>query len=312
MTLPWLQAVEAEFAERLRSDRLAHALLLYGPADTGKVDLARRFMAAALCLGGEYPACGACRSCQLLSGGAHPDGHVLTFEEHPKKPGTMRTELVVDQVRELTGRLFLTNTISRRKAALVFPVEEANMSALNALLKTLEEPPGDTLLILVAHNRGRLPATIRSRCQALAVRMPEHGEALRWTMSEGGLDEADAEAALEAAAGSPLRAVRLAREGGALARFRELREGLEKLRRGAVEPGPLLSAFADEDAERLWAWISLHAAADARQRALSGADARALLDLQRQADGNRRMAPSPVRKDFLLQDWLIQWARLSV
>jgi len=311
VTLPWLQAVEAEFAERLRSGRLAHALLLYGPADTGKVDLARRFMAAALCVGGEYPACGACRSCQLLSSGAHPDGHVVTFEEHPKKPGTMRTELVVDQVRALTASLFLTNTISRRKAALVFPVEEANVSALNALLKTLEEPPGDTLLILVAHNRGRLPATIRSRCQSLAVRMPEHREALRWTMSEAGLDETDAAAALEAAAGSPLRAVRLAREG-AVARFRELREGLDRLRRGAVEPGPLLSAFADEDAERLWAWISLHAAADARQRALSGADARALLDLQRQADGYRRLAPSPVRKDFLLQDWLIQWARLSV
>ncbi len=311
MTLPWLQAVEAEFAERLRSGRLAHALLLHGPADTGKVELARRFMAAALCLADTYPACGACRSCQLLVGGAHPDGHVVTFEEHPKKPGTMRTELVVDQVRALTASLFLTNTISRRKAALVFPVEEANVSALNALLKTLEEPPGDTLLILVAHNRGRLPATIRSRCQSLAVRMPEHGEALRWTMSEAGLDETDAAAALEAAAGSPLRAVRLAREG-AVARFRALREGLDQLRRGAVEPGPLLSAFGDEDAARLWAWISLHAAADARQRALSGADARALLDLQRQADGNRRLAPSPVRKDFLLQDWLIQWARLSV
>ena len=107
MTLPWLQAVEREFGERLHGDRLAHALMLSGPAHCGKVDLARRFMAAALCLENRYPACGRCRSCQLLSTGAHPDGHVVTFEERDRKPGVLRTELVVGQMRRLIDRLFL-------------------------------------------------------------------------------------------------------------------------------------------------------------------------------------------------------------
>jgi len=139
VSYPWLQDAEAEFAERLESGRLAHALLLSGPADSGKVDLAERFLASALCLENRYPACGTCRSCQLAASGAHPDGHVVTYEEHPKT-GKMRTELVIDQVRRLTASLFLTNTISRRKAALIHPVEAMNRNTANALLKTLEEP----------------------------------------------------------------------------------------------------------------------------------------------------------------------------
>jgi DNA polymerase-3 subunit delta' len=307
MTLPWLQAVEREFAERLHGDRLAHALMLSGPAHCGKVDLAREFMAAALCLENRYPACGQCRSCQLLRSGAHPDGHVVTFEERDRKPGVLRTELVVGQMRRLIDALFLTNTISRRKAALIHPVEESNVSAINALLKTLEEPPSDTLILLVANDPGRVPATVRSRCQNLTVRLPEHGEAVAWVTEHAGLGEADAEAALEAAAGSPLRAAQIARDGE-LGPYQALREALDGLREGRLGVAQVLPGLDELEPVRLWSWISLHAAALAR----AGAADRRLLELQRQADINRRLARSPVRGNLLLQDWLIQWARLSV
>ena len=101
-----------------------------------------RFLAGVLCLEDAYPACGACRSCELLAGGAHPDGRLLSFEQHPKRD-ELRTDLVIDQVRRLTAGLQLTTTISRRKAAVIFPSEAMTRSAANALLKTLEEPPGD-------------------------------------------------------------------------------------------------------------------------------------------------------------------------
>jgi DNA polymerase-3 subunit delta' len=311
MTLPWLQAVEREFGERLHGDRLAHALMLSGPAHCGKVDLARRFMAAALCLENRYPACGQCRSCQLLNTGAHPDGHIVTFEERDRKPGVLRTELVVGQMRRLIDRLFLTNTISPRKAALIYPVEESNASAINALLKTLEEPPSDTLIILVAHDTGRVPATVRSRCQNLTVRLPAHGDAIAWVTAQAGLSGPDAEAALEAAAGSPLRAVELAGDGG-LDQFQALREALDGLREGRLEPTQVLPGLNELEPVRLWSWISLHAAALGRAGALDGRAARPLLELQRLADINRRLARSPVRGNLLLQDWLIQWARLGV
>jgi DNA polymerase-3 subunit delta' len=309
VTHPWLASVENEFAERLRGDRLAHALLLAGPAGTGKTDLARRFMASALCLEECYPACGSCRSCTLLRGGAHPDGHLLTFERHPKREG-LRTELVVDQVRQLTAALQLTSTISRRKAAVIHPAEAMTRNAANALLKTLEEPPGEALLILVSHHPSQLPATIRSRCQSLDVRLPSRGEARQWLVSEAGADAADADLALEAAADSPLNAVRLLEQGGSEA-YRAVTQALDDVRAGRREPAGALADMADVDPELLWSWLSLRAAGETRRRLAENRLAKALAGLQLEADRNRSLMSTPVRKDLLLQDWLIQWARLD-
>ena len=102
MTYPWLEPVVAEFTDRLRAGRMAHAVLLSGPAGLGKTELARGFLTSLLCSEESWPACGGCRSCQLLRSGAHPEGHILTFEQHPKKD-ELRKELVVDQIRRLTA-----------------------------------------------------------------------------------------------------------------------------------------------------------------------------------------------------------------
>ena len=332
MTHPWLQAVETEFAERLQGGRVAHAFLISGPPGTGKGELAGRFMASLLCLEGGYPACGSCRSCSLLQTGAHPDGHVVTFEQHPKKD-ELRTEIVIDQVRRLTECLQLTNTISRRKAALIHPAEAMNSSAANALLKTLEEPPGDATLLLVSHQPSRLPATIRSRCQALHVRLPERQAALAWLeqavvqapAQSSAQASVEAALALEAAAGSPLVALRMLGQGETRA-YRELDATLDTLRAGRCEPAAAMAAVAEIDPAQLWSWLSLRAAretracldGDSHHRASvdhQGADparlARRFADLQRESDRNRRLVPTPVRKDLLLQDWLIQWSRLG-
>ena len=309
MTYPWLANVEAEFADRLHGGRLAHALLLSGPSDSGKVALAEGFLASALCQENRYPACGVCRSCQLVKSGAHPDGHVLTFEENPKT-GELRKELVIDPVRRLTSSLYLTNTISQRKAALIHPVELMNRHTANALLKTLEEPPGEAALILVSDNPARLPATIRSRCQGLDVRLPGRQAALAWLAEQEGVDKVNTESALDAAAGSPLRALRMMEDGG-VEDYALLSETLEELRRQTRGAQAALSALSEIDPDRLWSWISLRAAEETRRAARGSGDARGLSRLQLQADRNRGLARSPVRKDLLLQDWLIQWARLK-
>jgi DNA polymerase-3 subunit delta' len=309
MTFPWLAATDAEFAERLEQDRLPHALLLSGPRGTGKTTLATEFIASILCLENTHPACGCCRSCQLLSTGAHPDRHLITFEENPKT-GELRKEVVVDQVRRLIASLNLTNTISRRKAALIFPAEAMNRNAANALLKTLEEPPGETVMLLVSHDIIRLPATIRSRCQNLHVRQPDPVAALEWLITRGGLGPDDAGAALQAAAGSPLEALNMS-QSGVTDQYRLLMNTLDNLGSGRVGAGAAMAALADIDPDALWSWISLLTANRLKSGMPQHDLARELSILQSSADRNRKLVSTPVRKDFLLQDWLIQWARLS-
>lgn len=308
MNYPWLERVEAEFRERLGTGRLPHALLLAGPRDTGKTELATAFIASLMCRELSYPACGDCRSCRLLESGAHPDRHILTFEEHPKT-GELRREIVIEQVRRLIASLYLTNTVSERKAALIVPAEAMNIHTANAVLKTLEEPPGASVLLLVSHDPARLPATIRSRCQRLNVRLPATEVALDWLQSRGGSAQ-ESRAALQAAAGSPLRALRMI-EDGSTEQYRLVLSTLTDLRSGAAEPGSALAALGEIDPDRLWSWISLHAATELKRAAAGGYPAKELASLQAEADLNHALVPTPVRKDFLLQDWLIQWSRLG-
>ena len=309
MNYPWLESVEAEFAERLGNNRLPHALLLSGPRDTGKTELASAFIASLLCLENRYPACGACRSCQLMKSGAHPDRHVITFEEHPKT-GELRKELVIGQVRKLIASLCLTNTVSARKTALIYPVEEMNTYTANALLKTLEEPPGETVMILVSHDTARLPATIRSRCQNLNVRTPDPAVAREWLCQAAGTSQREADAALLAAAACPLRALRMLQDGST-EQYRQVLEVLRDLRSGAGSPGSAMAAMAEIEPDLLWSWISLLAAEELKLHVSNPQAARALSHLQSAADSSRKLLATPVRKDLLLQDWLIQWSRLG-
>jgi len=308
MKMAWLEPVRDEFRERLESGRLAHALLLSGPAGTGKLVLALEFAAGLLCQEGSWPACGSCRSCQLLSTGAHPDYRKLTFELNDK--GNLRTEIVIEQVRNLISSLQLTTTISARKIALLHPAEAMNRNAANALLKTLEEPPGDTVMILVSDDPSRLPVTIRSRCQNLHVRLPETRVALEWLMENGASDPLEAESALQAAARSPLRA-RDMLEDGSTAHYSLVSSTLDDMLKGHCASSQAVAALADLDPRQLWTWLSLCSAEKIRRNIDAKKTAKLLSKLQTVADRNRYLLATPVRKDLLLQDWLIQWAQLK-
>jgi len=202
---PWQDSLWQHMAGRAQH---AHAYLLHGPAGIGKRALAERLMASLLCkqpVGLE--ACGACKSCSLLAAGSHPDNYILEPEEADKA-------IKVDQVRDLVSFVVQTAQLGGRKVVLVEPVESMNINAANALLKSLEEPSGNTILLLVSHQSSRLLPTIRSRCVQQACPLPSQALSLEW-LAKALPDTSEAERVelLTLAAGSPLGAVKLQAQG---------------------------------------------------------------------------------------------------
>ena len=191
-----MQAIAA-----LDAGRLTHALLICGPEGLGKRALAQALAQRLLCRDPvDGHACGQCKSCHLMAVGTHPDRYEETLE--PNEKGDPRSEIAVSQIRRLGERLTLTPQIGQVQVALVHPAELMNRSAFNALLKTLEEPPPGRYLILVSDQPYRLPATIRSRCQRLDVRLPAREDAYAWLKATGAKPTSIDEA-LDAAQGNP-------------------------------------------------------------------------------------------------------------
>jgi DNA polymerase-3 subunit delta' len=211
---PWQQRAYAHATDALDNGRMGHALLVCGPARLGKLAVAQRLAQRLLCRdrGADGEPCGRCRSCQLFVAGSHPDYSLVSFVSN--KEGTrLRTEIVIEQIRELSGKLSLTPQYGGAQVAIIDPADAINHAACNALLKTLEEPQPGRFLWLVAADPTRLPATIRSRCQKLEFRLPAHDEALAWLRTQGH-DAATAGEALDAARGHPGLAAAWLRDGG--------------------------------------------------------------------------------------------------
>ena len=154
-------AVE-HLARAIRHGRMRHAYLITGASQIGKTTLARAFAMAINCTG-DSPPCGQCRACQLIAKDGHPD---VALVEAAQEGGTLK----IDQVRDLQQFLALRPYEARYRVAILLRFHEANPAAANALLKTLEEPSPDAVLILTADSADQLLPTIVSRCQPLHLR----------------------------------------------------------------------------------------------------------------------------------------------
>ena len=207
--LPWHDRQWRRIERSIPEGRVPHALLLRGAGGNGKALFAARLAAALLCRSDEPP-CAACESCRFCAAGSHPDRIDVTVEPD-------RREIVIDQMRDLIHSVGLTARLGRYKVVTVEPAEKMNRHAASTLLKTLEEPPGDTVFILVSSNPSLLLATVRSRCQMLDFPVADHVVAVEWLRGR----VPDPEAALALSRGAPVRAVELYRGG-----VTELRSGL--------------------------------------------------------------------------------------
>jgi DNA polymerase-3 subunit delta' len=144
----------------LRSGNLPHAFLFTGIEGIGKRTVATGFVKALNCLSLSDDFCGQCLQCRKIDKQIHPD--VMIVEPLPEKKS-----LVIEQIRSLQQEIIFKPLEGKKKAVIIDQAEKMNASVANCLLKTLEEPPEDTVLVLIAHSISDMLPTVLSRCQRL-------------------------------------------------------------------------------------------------------------------------------------------------
>ena len=232
------------------ADRVPHGLLFAGPVGVGKASTAAALAALFLC---ERPkdasACGSCASCRVFAAGNHPDFHVLTKElirYHDKTGKSKGIDLSIHVLRpELIEPAGRKAVMGRGKVFVIEQAELMNPQAQNALLKTLEEPAGRTLIVLLTDQPGALLATIRSRCQTVRFAALDPAQ-VRKELERRGVDRAMATTAAELARGSLGVALKWI-EDGVIASAREILDQIDGILSG--RPAPDLPAWFKKAAE---------------------------------------------------------------
>jgi DNA polymerase-3 subunit delta' len=209
----------------LDAGRLGHAYLFAGPSGVGKRTTAMALARACLCSEAPGAGCGRCTECHLLAAGSHPDVFIEDLARAQAEKATA-THISIDQMRRVRSQLAMRPVRGPRKIGLVDPADRMTADAQNALLKTLEEPPGCATLILVAANADALLPTIRSRCQRVHF-APLSDDLVERLLCAEGVDEQAARDAAALAEGS-LDAAREVAAGDGAERCREIRDSLDR------------------------------------------------------------------------------------
>ena len=320
--LPWQAKAWQQLQERRDAGRLPHALLLSGPAGTGKQQFAQAFAESLLCQTptDDSSACGHCKACGLIAAGSHPDWTVIAPEEEGKA-------IKVDQVRSLAEFTSLHAHYGGFKVVLLQPAEQMNHAAANSLLKTLEEPSDDTVLLLVTANPQRLLPTIRSRCQSLYFDTPPKTVALAWLSPQ--LQNQDAEHLLEIAAGAPITALELA-DSALMQVFDDNFANIEALLSRQQDPLQVASQWQKQNGIRTLHWFSgwvtdmIRLASAATPPHLDYTGLRPRLQvlvkqlelstlhrfLEQLNEARRLLATSTVNPQLLFEELLVRWSAL--
>ena len=195
----------------IAEDRLHHAFLFHGPEGIGKKTAARLFAQVLQCASAAGP-CGVCSACRRIAASTHPDVLEVGLEVS-ESTGRPRQEIVIEQVRGLGRFLAFRPLEGRRRIAIVDPADRMNPAAANAFLKTLEEPPGASVIVLIAINAATLLETIRSRCRPVRF-VPLPAERVEELLRRAGAEEKDARLAAALTGGAPGKAMRLLMPAG--------------------------------------------------------------------------------------------------
>jgi DNA polymerase-3 subunit delta' len=306
---------------------LPHALLLRGCAGIGKQDFALELARSLLCKAPiETHACGECASCAWFNEMHHPDFRLISPEEAesvddaPKKKTAKKSQISVAQIRQLIDYLSLSqHQADGYRVILISPAETLNIASANALLKMLEEPPANTLFLLVTNQPQRLLATITSRCQAIDMPLPSKQDALNWLKQQ---NVSNAESLLDYAGGAPLTALQAAADSDVTS------ELIKQLALGAklqtFTSAPMFLSLGMERAiDTIQKWIfdltayklsqksQYHAQHINALQALSkSVNLNLLLNFQQKLINAKKMANHPLSNEMQLENILLNYTKI--
>jgi DNA polymerase-3 subunit delta' len=309
-TPSWFSAALAEVNAAYQAGRLAHGLLIHEDPGAGGLALARWIAQRVNCRDAERAPCGQCQDCKWVEAGQHPDVAQLS-------PEGESTQILIQPVRDLAADLALTAHGNGLKVAIIAPADAMNVFAANALLKTLEEPPPRTLVLLVTSQPSRLLPTLRSRCSKLRLPGPPRAEAARFLAAARGSGPWDE--ALAATGAGPFALLEADALGLAELRADTLRT-LRDIGSGSLQPPAVAEKWAKgELATRLAcveSWVTeriLESTANRDVTHLSGSGLAPnicrLFELSDAVRDMRKLSHTSINKAMAVESLLWRWAR---
>lgn len=184
-TLPWQIGLINQLNSLRKNSKLPHGIIINAAQSSNLEFFLWQLCTDLLCSNFQNNQhCGECQPCRLMKSNNFPDLMWLT-REYSEKSKKLNRDINIEQIRKLIYLTTLTSQFDTLKIAVIYPAENLNLNAANALLKTLEEPEPNTLIILATHSIGRLPITIKSRCQVFHLPQASKQDCLTWGGSKG-------------------------------------------------------------------------------------------------------------------------------
>jgi len=312
--LPWQADVLQRALSLQQQQHLPHAVLIDTSSEQDISDFARYLSMLLLCdsLSG-LSICGVCEACRMMQADTYADFNWITLE-YNEKTKKLNKNINIEQIRKLIHEVHLTPQYERLKIAAIYPAEAMNKSSANALLKTLEEPAPRVLIMLLTHNPGRIPVTLRSRCQSWSINPPTQEQALIW-LHEQGIEGQTAASYLEFASGDPKLALELKQHDYA-SLVTQFKSRFSQFLRGDLSVSALCRGLLSSESSTIRRLINLllnaycyrSSGVDADARSRPGADrssAQALLDLRLRAQYQLQVEENNLDLQLQLEDVLI-------
>ncbi|MFA6321876.1 MAG: DNA polymerase III subunit delta' [Candidatus Buchananbacteria bacterium] len=245
--------------QELQKGQIAHAYLFVGPDNIGKTAVANFLANSLVCRHlnnqEEFVPCGRCECCQQINNQIHPD--VYWLRRQTGDSGKLNKNISVDQTRELMEKLSLCSFLNTYKVAIIESAQTLNNASANSLLKTLEEPAPQTVLILLANNISDLPSTIASRCQVIKF-LPVSQPVIENHLIELGCERKKAKKISALSFGRPGLAIKYFLEPEVYEELKEKNKILISLMRGSLdEKFKIMNEVADSDLDNIKIELSL-------------------------------------------------------